>query len=97
MLLRHRPDLVTRTVDGELIILDRTAETVHHLNATATYIWSACDGTHSANDIAASLTASFGDVPPTVLDDVLTTLADFRRRGFLVDVDVPPPPAAGPQ
>jgi hypothetical protein len=97
MSLRHRSDLATRAVEGELIILDRTAETVHHLNATATYIWSACDGTHSADDIVASLTASFGDVPPTVLGDVLTTLADFRRRGFLVDVDVPPPPVADPQ
>ena len=55
MSLRHRPDLVTRTVDGELIILDRSTETVHHLNHTATYIWCACDGTHSADDIAASL------------------------------------------
>src|SRR5688572_25028723 len=44
----HRPDLVTRTIDGEVVILDQSAGTVHHLNATASHIWSECDGTRSA-------------------------------------------------
>jgi len=83
----HRPDLVTRSIDGEVVILDRSAGTVHHLNATASHIWSECDGTQSAADIAARVAASFNGVPETVLEDVLATLADFRRLGLLVDAD----------
>jgi hypothetical protein len=84
----HRPDLVIRGDEGETIILDQRAGTVHHLNATASQIWRQCSGDRSAAAIAACLTATFDDVPETVLEDVVATLADFRRLGLLVDAAV---------
>jgi hypothetical protein len=84
---KHRPDLVTRSIDGEIVIFDQSAGNVHHLNATASHIWGQCDGTQSAADIAARVAATFNGVPETVLEDVLATLADFRRLGLLVDSD----------
>src|SRR5262245_12987287 len=55
----RRPDLTTCTVDGEVVIFDRAAGFVHQLNATASRIWDACDGTHSVEDIAAQLMERF--------------------------------------
>jgi hypothetical protein len=80
----RRPDLMTCTVDGEVVILDRAAGFVHQLNPTATHIWIACDG-HEVDEIAAGVAASFEGAPEAVLDDVIRTLADFERLGLLVD------------
>lgn len=76
---------MTRVVDGEVVILDQPGETVHQLNATASYIWSACIGGQSAADIAARLATRFDDVPETAAADVLATLEEFRRLGLLAD------------
>jgi Coenzyme PQQ synthesis protein D (PqqD) len=84
----QRPDLLTCTVDGEVVILDRVAGFVHQLNATASYIWSACDGRHAVGEIAAGVAASFEGATDAVLDDVLRSLADFERLGLLVDGQV---------
>jgi hypothetical protein len=83
----RRADLVTCTVDGEVVILDRTAGYVHQLNATASQIWSACDGKQGADEIAERIASCFDDPPPTVLQDVLRTLNDLQRLGLLVDIE----------
>ena len=80
-----RPDLITSTVDGEIVILDRAAGYVHQLNATASQIWRACDGRHSAEDIAAQVTERFEIAPEAVLLDVTTAIAEFERLGLLLD------------
>ena len=81
----RRTDLVTCTVAGEIVILDRNAGYVHQLNATASQIWSACDGEHGADEIAERIASCFADPPPTLLQDVLRTLDDLQRLGLLVD------------
>jgi hypothetical protein len=81
----RRPDLVTRLVNGEVIILDRAAGNVHQLNATASHVWNECDGTRSAADIAAGMAARFDVSSDVILRDVLTIIADFRQLGLFVD------------
>jgi hypothetical protein len=81
----RRPDLLTCTVDGEVVILDRAAGFVHQLNPTASHIWSACDGGQEVDEIAAGMATSFEGAPEAVLNDVIRTLADFERLGLLVD------------
>jgi PqqD family protein of HPr-rel-A system len=71
-------------VDGDLVILDRTRGYVHQLNATASHIWSACDGRHSVDEIAATLEASFNDAPQDLRDAVVNTLSDFDKLGLLI-------------
>ena len=82
MELKRRRDLVTRVIEGETVILDRMAEKVHRLNATASYIWTVCDG-HTAHDITASLLLQFDAPAETVLRDVDATLSEFRRLGLV--------------
>jgi hypothetical protein len=88
---KRRTDLLTRVVNGEVIILDHRSGKVHHLNATAGHIWNACEETGSPTEIAAGMAVSFADAPNTLLHDVIRTLADFERLGFLVDHPEPEP------
>ena len=81
----RRADVLTRTIQREVVVLDRAAGYVHQLNETASCVWNRCDGAHSADDIAAHLAVTY-DVPlAEVLSDVSATLADFRRLGLVVD------------
>ena len=82
---RRRTDLMTRMVDGDVIILDRAKGLVHQLNATASQVWQALEDKHSAADIAAELSRRFSDTPETVLDDVHRTIAEFERLELLVN------------
>lgn len=82
---KRRLDLVTRTIDGETIIVDRSTGTVHHLNSTAGHIWTTWDDAHSPFDIATHVAAAFGEAPERVLPDVVATLEDFQRLGLLMD------------
>jgi Coenzyme PQQ synthesis protein D (PqqD) len=78
-----RPDLIVRLVEGEVVILDRSAGRVHHLNATASCIWSACDGTQSVSEIVACVVDKFDGASETVIRDVMIALAQFQELGLL--------------
>ena len=81
----RRSDVITRDLEGELIILDRAAGNVHQLNATASSIWNQCDGAHSTVEIAACVAVRFDQVPETILDDVVAALSSLRQLGLIVD------------
>ena len=51
----RRDEIITREVDGELLIYDRVRDKAHCLNETAAAIWKRCDGRTTAKDIAESL------------------------------------------
>src|SRR5215208_89732 len=86
---RTGADLTPCVVDGDVVILDRTKGYVHQLNATASHIWSACDGRRSVDDIAASLGASFTDPPQDLRDAVIRTLSDLEKLGLLMPPTLP--------
>lgn len=79
----RRTDLVTRLVEGEVVILDRAAGKVHQLNPSAGCVWNNCDGFSSVDSIAERLAASF-DVPAeTALRDVETLVKELVGLGLL--------------
>jgi Coenzyme PQQ synthesis protein D (PqqD). len=82
-MLKARRNLITRSLNGETVILDRVSGQVHALNSTATCIWEVCDGQHGTDEIAAYVTSRFGDVPQNVRDDVVRALDEFERLGLL--------------
>lgn len=88
----RRPDLMSRVINGERVILDRERGYVHQLNATASCIWDALDGSRSAEEIARCLEETFEHPPDTVqlLHDVYSALAYFGERGLLLGADVGP-------
>jgi hypothetical protein len=77
--------LIVRLIDGEVVILDRSAGRVHHLNATASCIWNGCDGTQSVSEIATRLTDEFDVVSEAVLRDVIAALVQFQELGLLTE------------
>jgi hypothetical protein len=82
----RRSDLLTRTIDGEAVILDSAGGKVHQLNASARVIWEGCDGTHSADAIAHRVAAEFGTDAAIVLLDVQTMLEALHGLGLLVRI-----------
>lgn len=79
----RRSDLVTRTVDGEIVILDLANGAVHRLNATASCIWNDCDGKSTATEIAIRLAATVQSTPDEVLGDVIAAISSLDRLGLL--------------
>ena len=80
---QRRPDIRTRVVDGETIVLDRREEFVHQLNKTASYIWERCDGRYSPAEIADEVCAAFEVDHRTALRDVLDIVEELERRKLL--------------
>ncbi len=71
---------VNEVRDG-LIVYDATRDRVHYLNATASVVFTLCDGDHSADAMADELAALFGVDPPHA--EVADCLANFASEGLL--------------
>jgi hypothetical protein len=79
----RRTNLITRAIDDEIVVLDDEHGFVHRLNASASRIWTYCDGTRSTRQVAEAFAADVDRQPDDVLADVVQTLADFERLGLL--------------
>ena len=88
---KTRPDLETRTVDDETVILDRDGERIQQLNATASFIWDCCDGEMDTKAIAAELAEAFGVEPDLTVKDVSEIVLQFSELGLLEEVGVKSP------
>lgn len=62
---------------------DPASGDTHHLNPTAWFIWSHCDGLHSPRQIAECVAAQFDITAGQALGHVTRALADMRERGLL--------------
>lgn len=87
---RRTPRACTEVLDGECVILDDDGNHLHHLNPSATLVWSCFDGTGTVAEIARDLAAEFGSDPATTEADVLALTSDLGARGLLVDVEGDP-------
>ena len=81
---RTRDDLTFVELDGEGVIYDEANGTLHHLNPSAAIVWSLCDGTGTADDIAAAVADAFDLEGSTVLGQVREVLAVFAESGLIV-------------
>jgi Coenzyme PQQ synthesis protein D (PqqD) len=90
VLPKRRSDVLSRTVDDELVILDRQTGHVHRLNSTASCIWSYCDGQNTPADIAAHVAKDFSRSADLILCDVLDAVEKLRRLGLLSDDSATP-------
>ena len=83
---KRRDGVLTREVDGEFVLLNTQAEQIHQLNCTASFIWRACDGNTSAEEIAHALAIDFEVEEDAALADVLEALRRFEGLELLVPV-----------
>lgn len=84
--------LVTREVDGELLVYDLDRDKAHCLNDSAARIWRYCDGERSVSEIAKLLAS---DLNGSVDDEfVWYALARLEKLHLLDDAVVLPTPLA---
>ena len=80
---KRRSDVNSRLIDGETVVLDRSANRIHQLNQTASFIWDRCDGARSAREIADQLVEAFEVDRQTAETSVKMTLQQFEQLGLL--------------
>jgi hypothetical protein len=83
----------TRTADvltadlpgGELVLFDRRAERYHQLSPVCAFVWRACDGSTSVEDLCALVERTFDVSAGEEL--VAQALRELEHAGLLVDCD----------
>ncbi len=77
-----RDDLEVFESDDGLLVYDVRLDRAHHLNPTASIIFSLCTGEQDRQTMAKLLQQSF-DLPSPPLDEVDTCLATLTDEGLL--------------
>jgi Coenzyme PQQ synthesis protein D (PqqD) len=79
----RRPDVEWITLDGEAILYDPAAHTLHRLNAAATAVWAACNGHATPAEIIRVIDGTYEGSPRAIARDVPAAIDRFRRLGLL--------------
>lgn len=87
---KRRRDWYCEELDGEAVLYDATFGTTCRLNETGYFIYKACDGTTSIDDIARRLTEAYDVGIDTALSHVETTLAELNDGGLLLSPEDKP-------
>ena len=74
-------------VDGESVVVDKVSGAVHHLNSTASFIWSQLDGTTSTAVVAERVAASFEVDSGVASGDVQRLVEQFQALRLLEHID----------
>jgi hypothetical protein len=80
---KRRPDVRSRLIDGEAVVLDQQASVIHQFNATASYIWECSDGQSTIADIAHQLASAFDVDPAVAARDARTIIRQFQALQLL--------------
>lgn len=80
---RVRDDLAAAELDGEAVIYDERSGDLHHLNPTATIIFSMCDGTSTVREMSGEIAGAFGVPADEVERQVRALLKELRGAGLL--------------
>lgn len=78
-----RTDVEHVVLDGEAVVYDVAAGTLHHLNASATAVWSRCDGRSAVAKVLTDLAREF-DVDVDVIErDVALVIEALVEQGLV--------------
>ena len=75
--------VTVQEVADEVLVLNRTSNQLHHLNATASWIFHRCDGTSSLRSMLDQMMEHFDVERSVAADDLLKTLDTLRRSGLV--------------
>ncbi len=78
-----RADLAVVELHGEAIVYDDRSRRLHHLNPTATIVFSLCDGRSTIPELSGDIAQAFGLPPDEVERQVRALLRQFRKEEFL--------------
>jgi len=84
--LRRNPKIEEAPLQGELMLFDPANAKFFVLNETMSYVWRACDGSVSLQEIAGRLVEDYSGVEAeTAQRDVESAAAELTSLGLLVD------------
>lgn len=66
-----------------MVVYEPASGDLHYLNATASLVFSLCDGTATARELARDIADAFAQPPDEVERQVRTVLRAFRRQHLL--------------
>ncbi len=70
-------------LDGEAVIYDRRPGVLHHLNASATLVYRACDGSSTISEVAADIAEAVGEPVDRIEPDIRAAIRRLRRADLL--------------
>lgn len=73
--------IITKEIDGELLVYDQTRDQAHCLNESAAAIWKRCDGRTTASEIAESLASQYDK--PIDVSVIWLGLDELSRKDLL--------------
>lgn len=81
--LTRNPELISRKLGDELVILDADGTKLITLNETAAAIWEMLDGQKSIQRVVERLVASYSVDEATAREDVVETARRFLSEGLV--------------
>ncbi len=81
--VRQHPDIASRTIDGQEVVVVPATRKLQILNEVATRIWELCDG-RSVGDITDAIVEEFDVKPGVARRDALELVEDMHERGMVV-------------
>lgn len=86
---RRRGDVLEIDFGDGLIIYDRDASLVHHLNPSAALVWRMCEGTSSVGELVQVIVEALGSSPHEVNAQVTDLLRELDELGLTEDASHP--------
>lgn len=83
---RSGSDLLVTRHGGQVVVLDRSASTYHHLNPLTTFVWERCDGETDPVELARAVAEAFETASADEL--VRGALDRLASAGLLEDAGV---------
>jgi PqqD family protein of HPr-rel-A system len=82
---RARDDLAVVELDGEVVIYDEASGNLHHLNPSATIVFSLCDGTATIRELSEEISGVFELEPSEVERQIRSVVREFRAQDLLAN------------
>lgn len=81
---RHRVDLETIEVDGELVIWDPSDDRIHRLDPVASLLWTHLDGSATIQELADDVAEVFGQPTEAVAEAIAVLVRELTESGLLI-------------
>jgi Coenzyme PQQ synthesis protein D (PqqD) len=85
VVLHLSPDVISRELDGESVVLDLSSGRYFGLNAVGTRVWQLIQQGQPVDGLIRAVTAEYDADVDAVERDVLALLEDLKLRGLIVE------------
>jgi hypothetical protein len=85
IVLERRANLAAEEVDGELVVLDRSANQVHRLNGTARFVWERFDGSRDLSAVVDEVCQTFEVERSQAAEDTVKLAISLLEQELVVE------------